>query len=131
MAATMGNSDANRRLRPMFEALSLAVRGLEDLRRLMPCSQKESEAISEMREALWLRLRCTQMQLPHGMGTALVYEEAELVGDNKKESTAVANGKKLDDQFKAPEESSEARFFRWRQEMPHFWRQFSHDEGLS
>jgi hypothetical protein len=35
------------------------------------------------------------------MGTALAYEETKLVGDDKKESTAVANGKKLDDQFKA------------------------------
>jgi hypothetical protein len=35
------------------------------------------------------------------MGTALAYEEAALVGDDKKESMAVANGKKLDDQFKA------------------------------
>jgi hypothetical protein len=60
-----------------------------------------SEAISEMREALWLRLRCAQMQVRHGMGTALAYEEAELVKYDKKESTAVAKGKKLDDQFKA------------------------------
>jgi hypothetical protein len=71
MAATMGNSDASLKHRPMFEALSLAVRGLEDLRRTMPCSQRESEAISEMREALWLRLRCAQMQVCHGMGTVL------------------------------------------------------------
>jgi hypothetical protein len=40
MAATMGNSDASRKLRPMFEALSLAVCGLKDLWRRMPCSQK-------------------------------------------------------------------------------------------
>jgi hypothetical protein len=67
----------------------------------MPCLQRELEAISEMQEALWLRLGCAQIQVRQGMSTALAYEEAELLGDDKKESTAVAKGKKLDDQFKA------------------------------
>jgi hypothetical protein len=89
-----------RKLRPMFEALTDPVRTLEDWRRTRPFSDDDLELVKQMRDALWLRLKCTTMQAKFGANVAAAFEEGRLEGEDKGVASALAKGRKQDQQGK-------------------------------
>jgi uncharacterized membrane protein YgcG len=94
---SLGNSAIGRKVKSLFDTLLRSVRFLERFRRTRLLDAEDVSEVSGIRDSLWVRLRCSMMQVKYGEGGAQAYEENFLSGEDKLESAAAAKGRKFEE----------------------------------
>jgi hypothetical protein len=72
---SLGNTNAGRKVKLLYDALLRAVRFLERFRHGRLLEESDVAELSGVRDLLWVRLRCAIMQVKYGEGSSQAYQK--------------------------------------------------------